>query len=168
MASSLRRKTSAAAAAALLQVEEQGLGFPDSPLSDLPELPEDITACADSTLMELFTQFTGWADYVGTQHALAVIDERDAERQLEIAEATAVTSTWSGTSADRVAIAKAKIALDPAVQTAKKTVQDRYAYRKLIETLFANLERDAALVSRELTRRTSFAPATRTRGNYTL
>lgn len=151
----LRKNTSSEEALGL--VEAQGLAFPayQPNAADIPGLPPDVTTLSDVQLMELFTQLTGWSDYVGTQHAMAVIDERDTERRLEVSEANAVTLNWGGTSGDRVAIAKAKIALDPDVQTLKKELQERYAYRKLIETLLTNLERDAALVSRELTRRTS-------------
>jgi hypothetical protein len=37
----------------------------------------------------------------------------------------------------------------------KDEIESLHAYRKLVETLFSNIERDASLVSRELTRRTS-------------
>lgn len=61
---------------------------------------------------------------------------------------------WGGTKDDRVAVAKASRVLDPDVAEQKQEVANRYAYRKLVAVLFTNIERDAALVSRELTRRT--------------
>jgi hypothetical protein len=159
----LRKNTSSEEAMELLVSD--GLTFPSSPATsnDIPGLPDDLTLLDDGGLMDLFTQLTAWCDYVGTQHATATIDERDTERRLEVAEANAVTLNWGGTSGERVAIAKAKIALDPDVQALKKELQERYAYRKLVETLFTNLDRDAALVSRELTRRTSGSTPVNTR-----
>ena len=65
-----------------------------------------------------------------------------------------MVSGWGGTKDDRVAVAKAQRQADPQVIERKQTVAERYAYRKLVAVLFGNVEREAALVSRELTRRT--------------
>lgn len=73
---------------------------------------------------------------------------------LEAAEATAMVRDWGGTRDTRVAVAKAQRQADPAVIEHKQDVANRYAYRKLVAVLFTNIERNAALVSRELTRRT--------------
>jgi hypothetical protein len=104
--------------------------------------------------MELFAQLTAWAGFLGAQLAAAEIDERAAEAVLEAAEATAMVRDWGGTKDDRVAIAKAQRMNDPEVVERKQEVANRYAYRKLVGVLFINVERNAALVSRELTRRT--------------
>ena len=64
-----------------------------------------------------------------------------------------MVSGWGGTK-DRVTVAKAERSLDPDVLERKQEVANRYAYRKMIGVLFINTEREAALVSRELTRRT--------------
>lgn len=61
---------------------------------------------------------------------------------------------WGGSGKDRVTVAKAERSLDPDVMEQKQEVANRYAYRKMIGVLFINTEREAALVSRELTRRT--------------
>lgn len=97
---------------------------------------------------------TGWAGFLSGQLATAEIDERHAEQVLEAAEATALVRDWTGTREDRVAVAKAQRQADPVVIEHKQAVANRYAYRKLVGVLFTNVERDAALVSRELTRRT--------------
>lgn len=104
--------------------------------------------------MELFATLTAWAGFLSGQLAVAEIDERAAESVLEAAEATALVRDWGGTKDDRVAVAKAQRSADPEVMERKQEVANRYAYRKLIGVLFTNVERDAALVSRELTRRT--------------
>ena len=61
----------------------------------------------------------------------------------------------SGANGDRVTYARAQVAADPRIVALKDVVEEAYAYRKLVESLAANVERDASLVSRELTRRTS-------------
>lgn len=60
---------------------------------------------------------------------------------------------WGGTSKDRVAVAKAQRLSDPNVQEAKTKELQAYASRKMLQALFASLEREAFIVSRELTRR---------------
>jgi hypothetical protein len=140
---------------ALDALSKKGFSIPNKPNFALPELPRDITELQDEDLMELFVFLTSWTDYVAPQVAVAAIDEREAERDVSIIEANAMVANWKGGSGDRVAIAKANILLDTNVIKAKQELDEKHAYRKLVETLLQNLERDAALVSRELTRRTS-------------
>jgi hypothetical protein len=140
-------------AAALLKKQE--LRMPIRPEDRLPILPEDITSLHDENLMDLFVKFTSWVDYVSVQVACAQIDERASQRTVDLAEANALIAGWTGGREDRIAIARAKQASDPEVTRLSDELDDARAYRKLIETLASNLERDAALISRELTRRTS-------------
>lgn len=91
---------------------------------------------------------------MGAQVAAAEIDERAAEEVQEAAEATALIRDWGGTKEERVTVAKAHRLVDPDVAEQRQKVLDQYAYRKLIGVLFTNVERDAFIVSRELTRRT--------------
>ena len=144
-----------ASAAAVRKIAAQGLAFPDAPVSEIPELPDDITELSERDLMNLFVELTAWLDYASSQAAMAQVDERDADQHLELIEARVMAREWSGSSADRVAITKAKVVADDAVVEAKGVRNERYAYRKLIESLASGLERDVALVSRDLTRRTS-------------
>jgi len=135
--------------------EENGFYFPNKPVYEIPNLPRDITDLGDEALMELFVCLTSWSDYLSSQFAVASIDEREAGRTVSVLEAKAMIANWKGGSGDRVAIAKANIALDPGVAAANEDLEAKHAYRKLIETLVQNVDRDSALVSRELTRRTS-------------
>lgn len=143
------------AAATLLK---QQLGLPEQPYVEIPGLPEDITDFDDTELMALFTLLTSWADYVAAQLACAQIDERAIQKSLDIAEATALLGGWKGGSDARVAVAKAAIAVDPEVLRLREDLDEAHAYRKLVDVLSNNLERDAALVSREITRRSAAEP----------
>jgi len=149
----LRMAEASEKAAATL--EKQGLKLYDQPEDRIPRLPEDITALHEEELMDLFVGLTAWLDYVSVQVACAEIDERAAQRVLDQAEATALIAGWSGERADRVAIARAKQAINPEVNRLLAEFAEAHNYRKLIQTLASNLERDAALASRELTRRTA-------------
>jgi hypothetical protein len=147
-------ETAEASAAAQAMLEKQGLALPLQPVDPIPPVPDSLSELGDGPLMELFAQLTAWAGFLGAQLAAAEIDERAAEAVLEAAEATAMVRDWGGTKDDRVAIAKAQRMNDPEVVERKQEVANRYAYRKLVGVLFINVERNAALVSRELTRRT--------------
>ena len=146
---------------AINALDNQGLNLPKSPKGNVPSLPSDITSVADDGLMDLFVLFTSWSDYIGVQVACAQVDEKAAQRALDLAEIASYAQ--SSTTGGRVTDNKAKAALHPQVVSAQETFDNRYAYRKLIESLQASVERDAALISRELTRRTSITSTRRDR-----
>lgn len=140
---------------AIGQLNGSGFALPPSPEDAIPTLPGDITDLDAEGLMDLFTRLTAWSDYLSAQVAIAQIDEREAQRRVDVAEARATSSNWTGGSGDRVAVMKAKAAADPDVLDAYELLDERHAYRKLAEVLATNLDRDIVLVSRELTRRTA-------------
>jgi hypothetical protein len=143
------------AAETLAQIKNLGFGFTERPELDIPSLPRDITELDDDGLMDLFVQFTQWNDHLSGAQAIAILNEREAQRALDSAEAAAMLSNWTGTKGDRVALVKATIADSPKIKELQYELDKAYAFRKLIETKTMNVERDAQLVSRELTRRTS-------------
>lgn len=152
---------------AAADLKGQGFRVATRPLVDkIPKLPKDITSLHDENLMQLFSEFTSWVDYLSVQVSCAQVDERAAQKALDLAEANAMISGWVGGRDARVALAKAKLATDPKVISLSEALDDAHSYRKLIETMANNLERDAALLSRELTRRTSTPTPTKRAGRY--
>lgn len=131
----------------------QGLSLHEQPEIHMPVLPADLTLIDDEDLMILYSLLTAWADFVSTQVSCAQVDERAVERRLSHAENLLMIA--SGDRGDRVTFARAQVAADPSIVAMKDEVEERHAYRKLVESLSLNIERDASLVSRELTRRTS-------------
>lgn len=127
----------------------QGFALPDKPRQGLSPLPEDLTEWDDADLMDEFAVLTAWADYAEAQHGLAVIAERDATRHAEQVQA----DSWPE-DAKTVSEAKAKAAKDPDVFAARTVLDKAVAYRKMVGKVSERYERDAALLSRELTRRT--------------
>lgn len=104
--------------------------------------------------MELFGRFTAWADYIAGQLGLAEVDERDAEKALAGVEAvTMLRMAPTGKGGDTVTRARLERDTQPEVIEAAEKVEEIHAYRKLLGVLYGNVERDLALVSRELTRR---------------
>jgi hypothetical protein len=137
-------------------LEDQGLDLPVRPRGEgIPQMPSDITAISDEALMNLWSELTAWQEYISAQVGCARIDERAAERSMERAQAATMVHGWTGKATERVAIAKAKFLSDPESQDVLDEHERAHAYRTLVETLAANVERNSVLISRELTRRTS-------------
>ena len=134
-----------------------GISLAAKPDFNIPNLPRDISELDDEALMDLFVQFTAWNDYLSGARAIAVINEREAERQVDAAEAQRFLTEWKGGSADRITVVKARIAASPEVAELKLNYDTKYAFRKLLETRADDVERNSQVVSRELTRRTSGA-----------
>lgn len=134
---------------------ELGFTLSPKPKYEIPELPRDITMLDDEGLMDLFVQFTQWNDHLSGIRAVAVINEREAERALDTREAQLMLAAWAEGSKQTVTLQKAALAANPEIVSLKDEVDTKYAYRKIIETRAETVERDSQVVSRELTRRTS-------------
>lgn len=140
---------------ALTKFESWGLHF-SKPSEEQVSLPADITTLSSEQLAETFTKLTAWADYVASQHALAIIDERAAQRAMDFAENTMLVRRMNaGVKGERITMVKAEISIDPKIVELTEAYEEKYAYRKLVEMLLSNHERDLSLVSREITRRAS-------------
>lgn len=134
---------------------EQGLNVP-KPSYNQANLPSDITVLSGDELAETFTILTGWADYISSQLTQSQLAERAAERALERKRnLLLVERMGTVTKADKMTLIKAQIATDPEILDLEDVYEKRYAYRKMLEMMLTNQERDITLVSREITRRTS-------------
>jgi hypothetical protein len=107
-------------------------------------------------LRELFTKLTAWSNYVAGQLAASQDDERYIEKQKDMLEAKLFLSKDnSKVKGERVTLIKAQVNSDPRIVELEEEFLNAYAYRKMLEVVSNNFERDVALVSREITRRTS-------------
>lgn len=147
----------------LNRLRRQGLHMSSRPDGEIPILPTDITDLPDEAITNLMAELTAWSDYAWAQVACSKVDEEEQQRALTKAEGEALLRNWRGGNDARVAVAKAQIATDETVLGLREKVGEISAYRSLVETLAQRLERDAALVSRELTRRTSVGISRKTR-----
>lgn len=145
------------AADAQARLEEEELDLPPRPRyrddSGIPHLPTNLAELDDDALMELFVKLTRWTDYLSGQVALAEIEERSTESVVTTAEATVMLRDWTGDKEDRVTIARAQRDMDPEVIEWRQKYAEAHAYKKLLLVRYQSAERDAAVVSRELTRR---------------
>ena len=129
------------------------------PSYDLVTLPPDITDLSGEQLAEMFTILTGWADYTASQLAQAQIAERAAQRALDFrVNKLMVEKLGSATKGDKVTLIRAQIAIDDDVVELEDALEEKHAYRKMVEMMLSNQERDITLVSREITRRTAGGP----------
>lgn len=130
-----------------------GLTF-HKPSDEQVSLPADITAVASEELGELFTRLTAWTDYIASQLVMAQLEERASLKRKEFAEnSMLVRRMGSQAKGERVTAVKAEIAIHQDIVDLDNEYEEKYAYRKLVEMLLTNHERDLSLVSREITRR---------------
>lgn len=133
-----------------------GLHF-SKPSDEQVSLPSDITDVSSEELGNLFTRLTAWTDYINSQLVLAQLEERAALKKKEFLENTLlVRRMGSQAKGERVTAIKAEISVQQDVVDLDNDYEEKYAYRKLVEMLLNNHERDLQLVSREITRRNSF------------
>lgn len=133
---------------------ELGITEPEAPGGDLPKLGEDIDDLTDKQLMNLFVQFTRWTDYFQNQLAVEEIFEHHAEMEVKKLEGLYLTRNRPEKASEAVTWVRAQMESDPEIRALKDRLKVYYARRKLKQMLFESSERDAAVVSRELTRRT--------------
>jgi len=146
---------------ALDKFKDWGLAF-NKPSDEQVTLPSDITMLNSEQLGEIFTRLTAWTDYIASQLVHAQLEERAAQKLLEYNENIMfVKRLGAGVKGERVTTVKAEIAVNPEIVQLSNQYEEKYAYRKLVEMLLNNHERDLSLVSREITRRSNDSRALR-------
>lgn len=124
--------------------------------SDQPKMPKDISLLDSDELSSLFTQLTAWSNYVAGQLAAAQVDEHVLNKKKDSLEAKLfLDKDNSKVKGERVTLIKAQVAADSRIEDLENQLTHAYAYRKMVEVVANNFERDVALVSREITRRTN-------------
>lgn len=143
-------------AEAVKELKDQGIEMWDHQ-TERVQIPKDISTLDSEDLSDLFVKLTAWSNYASHQLSAAQIDEREAERKLNFYENKLLVERMGSTQtkSERITVVKAQIAIDPTVEKLQDEVDKAYAYRKMVETVFYNLERDITLISREITRRTN-------------
>ena len=119
-----------------------------------PALATDIDDLTDKQLMDLFVRFTRWTDFFQSQLAIEEIFEHHAEMEIRKLEGLYLTRNRPEKASEAVTWVRAAMESDPEIRSSRDALKLYYARRKLKQMLFESAERDAAVVSRELTRRT--------------
>lgn len=140
---------------ALDRFQDWNLTF-HKPAGEQVVLPQDITDISSEQLGELFTRLTSWTDYIASQLVMAQLEERAALKKKEFTENTMlIRRMGSQAKGERITAIKAEVSIHPDVVSLDDLYEEKYAYRKLVEMLLTNHERDLSLVSREITRRSN-------------
>jgi hypothetical protein len=140
---------------ALEKFKDWGLTF-YKPEGEQVRIPTDITAVSSEDLGELFTRLTAWTDYINSQLTMAQLEERAALKKKDFTENTMLIKRMGAqVKGERITAVKAEISIHPDVVQLDNDYEEKYAYRKLVEMLLTNHERDLSLVSREITRRSN-------------
>lgn len=109
-------------------------------------VPRDLVSLSDAALISMFRTVSEWLNYLSIQLACAQVDETAAGRE--------VTRISAIRRYDFRQVAAKETAYNDSEYTSAKTAEDEaHDYRKLIEALHGNLDRDSFSLSRELTRR---------------
>lgn len=140
---------------------EVGITDSNAPDFGIPKLEPILDELGDKQLMELFVKLTRWTDYFQNQFAIEEIAERHAEAEVRRLEGLYLLRNRAERIGPRGGIhpepstwLRAQMESDVEIQNAREALRVIYARRKLKQMLFENAERDAAVTSRELTRRT--------------
>lgn len=140
---------------ALEKFKDWGLTF-YKPEGEQVRLPADITSIGSEELGELFTRLTAWTDYINSQLTMAQLEERGALKKKDFTENTMLIKRMGAqVKGERITAVKAEISIHPDIVALDNDYEEKYAYRKLVEMLLTNHERDLSLVSREITRRSN-------------
>lgn len=148
----------------LSELQKNNLVLSTKGAVERPHIPHDITGIDDDELMELWAKVSSYSDFVSTQVACSQIDEKYAEKNLEL-EMAKLELSMPKEVKETASTRKARIITNPEIEELQDTLLARMAYRKLMEVIASSLSKDSALLSRELTRRTSsggFSARTRT------
>jgi hypothetical protein len=133
-----------------------GFNRPSAPSHHPPEVSLDLGELTPDEMMNLFAEFSAWAGYAAVKVAEAEAAEDDAEGDLKVAEARFIINETEG-GEEKVTVARSRRDSDPEIVKLRKELRRRRAVRKLLSTYFGNFERSAAVLSRELTRRTGLS-----------
>jgi hypothetical protein len=121
-----------------------------------PVMPRDISDLESDDLSELFTRLTAWSNFVAGQLSASQIDEKSIEKRRDMLEARLLIMKDNvKLKGERVTMIKAQVMSDPTFMELEEKYMEAYAYRKMLEVIYNNFERDVSLVSREITRRTN-------------
>jgi hypothetical protein len=127
-------------------------------MGGIPELPDDVTDLSDPELMQAFRRLQGWLKFLGTQLALAEVDEKNATSKVasvrsKLKSACRNELRENGISKPTEAELKETVDDHPMLCSANQALEELYAYRKLVGSLHQGVDGDVAICSRELTRR---------------
>jgi hypothetical protein len=133
-------------------LDSDGFNLAPRPKAEgLPDLPADPTLLSDGDVATLFFAFTGWLSYAETKLWEAAVEERFLELGLSRLKARNLSAGEPGKGS--VTAQKALAALDPEVMRQEEHLMTAVHMRMALDNIYKRCDRNAAAMSREMSRR---------------
>ena len=136
----------------------QGMNVNQSYGYDAPSLPSDITDLMEEQVMDLYSKYVAYLEFISLQLWCAEVDRAEADKNLSfIKSQKRLALKKAGTS---VSMIDAEIDVDPDYKEKFDALQELSNYRGLIHIISERLSKDISLINREITRRVNINKAT--------
>lgn len=138
-------------------LKQQGLLVNERYGYDAPVLPSDITSMQEEEVMDLYTKYVAYLEFISLQLWCAQVDKAEAEKILNLIRAEKKLTLKS--SGKAVAMIDAEIEVDSEYREKVDLLQELSNYYGLIEIISDRLSKDISLINREITRRVNINKA---------
>jgi hypothetical protein len=139
-------------------LQQQGMAVNQEYGYDAPSLPADITGMMEEQVMDLYTKYVAYLEFINLQLWCAEVDKAEADKQVTLVKATKKLALK--TTGVAVAMIDAEIEIDPEYRSKADTLQELSNYHGLIQIISERLSKDISLINREITRRVNINKAT--------
>ena len=136
----------------------QGMNVNQNYGYDAPSLPADITGLMEEQVMDLYTKYVAYLEFINLQLWCAEVDKAEADKNLSfIKSQKRLALKKTGTA---VSMIDAEIEVDPDYKAKSDSLQELSNYHGLIHIISERLSKDISLINREITRRVNINKAT--------
>lgn len=138
-------------------LKQQGLLVSERYGYDAPVLPSDITSMMEEEVMDLYTKYVAYLEFISLQLWCAQVDKAEADKVVNLIRAEKKLALKN--SGKAVAMIDAEIEVDPEYREKANLLQELSNYCGLIEIISDRLSKDISLINREITRRVNINKA---------
>ena len=149
--SPIELRAAVASSKAIADLKEQGLVVNEGYGYNAPSLPSDITDMVEEHVMDLYSKYVAYLEFISLQRWCAEVDKVEAEKNLSLIKAKKKLELKS--SGKALAMIDAEIEVDSDYQEKANTLQELTNYHGLINIISERLSKDISLINRENTRR---------------
>jgi inhibitor of KinA sporulation pathway (predicted exonuclease) len=156
--SPIELKVAEASRKTITALNQQGMSVNQNYNYDAPSLPADITDLIEEQVMDLYTKYVAYLEFINLQLWCAEVDKAEADKNLSYVRANKrLALKKTGTA---VAMIDAEIEVDPDYKDKADALQELSNYHGLIHIISERLSKDISLINREITRRVNINKAT--------
>ena len=147
--SPIELRAAVASSKAIADLKEQGLVVNEGYGYNAPSLPSDITDMVEEHVMDLYSKYVAYLEFISLQRWCAEVDKVEAEKNLSLIKAKKKLELKSSGKA----LAMIDVEVDLDYQEKANTLQELTNYHGLINIISERLSKDISLINREITRR---------------